>query len=125
MRIKGNKASFGKARSDVVGRYGSLERFEKAGEEILLGDMGLVASHKIFDIKRIRAFQYRKTGYVERLESVGGMGRHTERNNVVVLTVLFELDRVVAFVTVKDKKTFGTLSTRPSMLVKVLDPFQT
>ena len=87
--------------------------------------MGLVASHKIFDVKRIRAFQYRKTGYVERLESVGGMGRHTERNNVVVLTVLFELDRVVAFVTVKDKKTFGTLSTRPSMLIKVFSSFQT
>ena len=54
-----------------------------------------------------------------------GMGRYTERNNVVILAILFELDRVVAFVTVKDKKTFGTLSTRFSMFVKVLDPFQT
>ena len=56
---------------------------------------------------------------------MGGMGRHTERNNVVILTVLFELDRVVAFVTVKDKKTFGTLSTRPSMLIEMFNPFQT
>ena len=54
-----------------------------------------------------------------------GMGRHIERNNVVILTVLFELDRVVAFVTVKDKKTFGAFSTRFNMLVKVLDLFQT
>ena len=53
------------------------------------------------------------------------MSRHTKRNNVVILTVLFKLDRVVAFVTFKDKKTFGTLSTLPSMLVKVLDPFET
>ena len=53
------------------------------------------------------------------------MGRHIKRNNVVILAILFELNRIVAFVTVKDKKTFGTFSTRPSMLVKVLDSFQT
>ena len=100
-----------------------MERFEKAGEEILLGDMGLVASHKILDVNRIRAFQYRKTGYVERLESMGGMGRHTERNNIVILAVFFELDRVVAFITVKDKKTFSTFSTRFNMFIKILNLF--
>ena len=53
------------------------------------------------------------------------MGKHTKRDNVVILAILFELDRIIAFVTVKDKKTFGTFSTRLNMLVKVLDPFQT
>ena len=53
------------------------------------------------------------------------MGKHTKRNNIVILAILFELDRIVAFVTVKDKKTFSTLSTRFNMLIKVLDLFQT
>ena len=56
LRTKGNKASFGKAKSDIVGRYGSLKRFEKVNEEILFNDIGLITSHKIFDIKQIRAF---------------------------------------------------------------------
>ena len=50
LRIKGNKASFCKAGSDVVGRHGSLERVVETGEEILLGNMGLVASHEILNI---------------------------------------------------------------------------
>ena len=50
LKIKGNKASFCKAGSDIIGRYSSLERIVKPGEEIFLGNMGLVASYKIFDI---------------------------------------------------------------------------
>ena len=56
---------------------------------------------------------------------MGGMGRHTERNNVVILAILFELDRVVAFVTVKDKEAFNTFRTRSGMLIKMFNPFQT
>ena len=125
LKIEKNKASFRKAGFNVIGRYSGLKCVVKTGEKIFFGNMSLITSYKIFDIKRIRAFQYQKTGYVKRLKSVRGMGRHTKRNNVVILTVLFELDRVMAFVTVKNKKTFGTLSTRPSMLVKVFDSFQT
>ena len=50
LRIEGNKASFCKAGSDVVGRHGSLERVVETGEEILLGNMGLVVSHEILNI---------------------------------------------------------------------------
>ena len=51
------------------------------------------------------------------------MGKHTERNNVVILTVLFKLDRVMAFITVKNKKTFNTFNTRFNMLIKMFNLF--
>lgn len=56
LRIEGNKASFRKAGFNVIGRYSGLECVVKTGEEIFFSNMGLVASHKIFNIKRIRAF---------------------------------------------------------------------
>ena len=56
---------------------------------------------------------------------MGGMSRHTERDIVIILTVLFELDRVVAFVTVENKEALNTFRTRPSVLIKVFNPFQT
>jgi hypothetical protein len=36
------------------------------------------------------------------------MSRHTERDNLVLLTISLEVDGVVAFVTIKDEKTIGT-----------------
>ena len=52
------------------------------------------------------------------------MGKHIKRNNVVILTVFFELDRIIAFVTVKDKKTFSTYNTRFNMFIKMLNLFE-
>ena len=56
---------------------------------------------------------------------MGGMGRHTERDNVVVLAVFFKCDRKVAFVTVEDEEALNTFRTRPSVLIKVFNSFQT
>ena len=64
--------------------------------------MGNMPSHKIFNIRRIRAFKDRKTGKVKRLKSIRGIKRHAKRDNVVFLTIILELGGVIAFVTVKD-----------------------
>ena len=74
----------------------------KAGDKIFFGNMGNMPSHKIFNIRRIRAFKDRKTGKVERLKSIRGMRRHVKRNNVVFLIIILELGGVIAFVTVED-----------------------
>ncbi len=47
------------------------------------------------------------------------MGRHAERNNVVGLAVIFEVDRVVAFVTVEDEQSIYSLRTMLGRLVKM------
>ena len=74
----------------------------KAGDKIFLGNMGNMPSHKIFNIRRIRAFKDRKTGKVEGLKSMRGMGRHAKRDNVVFLAIILELGGIMAFVTVED-----------------------
>ena len=51
------------------------------------------------------------------------INRHIKRNNVVILTVLFELDYVIAFVTLKNKKTFNTFNTYFNMLIEMFNLF--
>ena len=64
--------------------------------------MGNMPSHKIFNIRRIRAFKDKKTGKVEGLKSIKEMGRHGKRNNVMFLAIILELGEIIAFVTVKN-----------------------
>jgi hypothetical protein len=37
-----------------------------------------------------------------------GMSRHTERDNLILLTISLEFDGVVAFMTIEDQETIGT-----------------
>ena len=53
------------------------------------------------------------------------MGRHTESDDVVFLAVELEIGGVVTFVPIEDEKTITTGSSRLSVPVKVLNPFQT
>ena len=48
LRIKGNKTSFCKAGSNIVGCYGSLERVVETGEEIFLWRAHMVAERKCY-----------------------------------------------------------------------------
>ena len=50
------------------------------------------------------------------------MGRHKTRQNIVVLAVLLEFPRVVAFVPIEDQKAPTTHFLILGVLVKVLDP---
>ena len=100
--IEWNKASCPKPGFDIIERYSLEKRVIKAGDKIFLGNMGNMPSHKIFNIRRIRAFKDRKTDKVEGLKSMKGIGRHAKRNNVVFLTIILELGEMIAFVTVED-----------------------
>ena len=72
--------------------------------------MGNMPSHKIFNYATVSSFERTKATDIERLELVGRMGRHTKRNNVVVVAVGLEICRMVAFVTIEDKETFFGLA---------------
>ena len=52
------------------------------------------------------------------------MGRHTERDNIVILAVYLEFGRNMALVAVKDQEAIATLRSRLSMLIEVLNPVQ-
>ena len=52
------------------------------------------------------------------------VGRHAERNDVVLLVVELEVGRVVAIVAVEDEEAINPDFSSFSMLVEVLDPFQ-
>ena len=123
MGIEGNKASFYKAGFNIINRYNSLKRFIKTGQEILLSNMNNVMPYKIFDIKRIYAFKDRKISKVEKLKPVKGMGKYIKRNNIIILVIFFEFDRMVAFVTVKNKKALNTFRTRFDMLIEIFNLF--
>jgi hypothetical protein len=47
------------------------------------------------------------------------VSRHTERYNVLFLTVELEIDRMVALVAVEDKEAVGTLRTTLCIEIKV------
>ena len=51
------------------------------------------------------------------------MGRHAERDNVVLLAVELEVGRVVAVMAVEDKEAMNPNCSSFGMLVEVLNPF--
>ena len=83
--------------------------------------MGNMPSHKIFNYATVSFFKRTKATDIEKLEPIKRIGRHTKRNNVVIVAVSLEICRMVAFVTIEDKKTFKSLCTLFYMLVKVLN----
>jgi hypothetical protein len=50
---------------------------------------------------------------------------HAEGNNLVILAVLVESDRVVALVTIQNEQTVAPNSTPLCVLIKVLQPGET
>ena len=79
--------------------------------------------YKIFNIKRIYAFKDKKTGKVKRLKPVKKINKYIKRNNIVILAIFFEFNRIIAFVTVKDKKAFSTFRMRFDIFIEIFNLF--
>jgi hypothetical protein len=50
--------------------------------------------------------------------------RHTDSNNLILLTVLLECERVVALIAVDNKEPISAYNPLLYMLIKVLQPLQ-
>ena len=81
-------------------------------------------SHKIFNYATVSFFKRIKATDIEKLKLIKRISRYIKRNNVVIVAISFEICRMVAFVTIENKKTLKSLCTLFYMLVKVLNSIQ-
>ena len=97
-----HKASPCEATLDIpLGNRGK-EGLAKGAEELELADVVDMHAHQVLNLATVRPLQRPKAANIEWLEQVGGMRRHAECNNVVLLAIELEFGRVVALVAVED-----------------------
>jgi hypothetical protein len=68
----------------------------------------------------VQHLERRVAANIKRLEKVGGVRRHVESNNLVILAELIKLWRSMALMTVKNKESIRALCTRLCVSVEVL-----
>ena len=107
-----HKARPCKAALDIPLCHRGKEGLAEATEELELADVVDMHPHQVLNLATVRLLQRPKAANIEWLEEVGGMRRHIERNNVVLLAVTLEFGRVVAFVAVEDQQPIFAFCTR-------------
>jgi hypothetical protein len=56
--------------------------------------------YKIFSLAPIRLLKRGKTTYIKRLQKVRRVRRHTDSNNLILLAVLLECERIIALIAI-------------------------
>ena len=79
-------------------------------------------THQVLDLATVRPLQRPKAANIEWLEQVGGIRRHVECNDIVLLAIELEFGRVVALVAIEDQQPIFAFCTRCYIEVEVLDP---
>ena len=120
--IVGYKARPCKATLDIPLCDRGKEGLAKAAEELELAHVVDMHPHQVLNLATVRLLQRPEAANIEWLEQVGGMRRHAERNNVVLLAIELEFGRVVALVAVEDQQPVFALCPGCCMVVEVLDP---
>jgi hypothetical protein len=92
-----------KASLNVGTRQGLCTDLLVYPEKVKLIDMVDRLPGKLSYLKSVQRLERREAAYIKRLEEVGRVGRHTQRNNLVVCTELIKVWRSVAPMTVKDR----------------------
>ena len=80
--------------------------------------------YQALDLAAVYLLQQPKAANIEWLEEVGGIWRHIERNNVVLLAIELKFGRVVALVAIEDQQPVFALYLGRRIEVEVLDPIQ-
>ena len=76
-------------------------------------------SHKSLDLATVRLLKWSKTSNIKRLKKIRRMSRHVESQNIIVLAMSFKSIRMMALVTVKNKKLIYTLRARFCVLIEM------
>ena len=85
--------------------------------------MGYTRPHHLLDLLAICRLERAKAPNIEWLEDVRRVGRHAERDDVVLLAVELKVSRVVAVVAVEDKEAINPDCSSFGILVEMLNPF--
>jgi hypothetical protein len=96
-----------------------VECLDKRVEEVLLRDVGDLHPHHLLNLLAVQDLERAEAPNIERLEEVGRMGRHAERNNVVGLAKILKGYRVMAVVAVEDKQSMYPSCTALGRLIKM------
>jgi hypothetical protein len=100
-----------------------LESSVERGKEVLLSNVGYTCPYHPLDLLAVYRLKWAETPNIERLKNIRRVGRYTEGNNVVLLTVELEVGRVVAIVAVEDQEAMNPSCSSFGILVEVLNPF--
>ena len=82
--------------------------------------MGDVTVCQAFDFLLVRLLQRGKTTNVKWLQDVRGVRRHTEGDNLALLTEILEFERLMALVAVDNQQPIASYSSSLCVLNKVL-----
>ena len=96
----------------------------ETAKELELAHVVDMHPHQVLNLAAVRLLQWPKAADIEWLEEMGGVWRHAERNNVVLLAMELEFGRVVALVAVKDQQPALALCPGRCVVVEMLDPIQ-
>ena len=83
--------------------------------------MGDTCTDQVLDLATIRLLQQAITANVKWLEVVGGIYRHTERDDVIFLAVDLKWGKMMALVAVEDQQPAPSLCIRCRMVVEMLN----
>lgn len=98
LRIVRDQTSAAETSGDVFRRHASRIRCAKCQEEFDLGDLIDVCSDERINFFAVSAPGRAEETEVKWLRYVGGMRGKADRDNIVVFTVRFKLDRLMASV---------------------------
>ena len=76
-------------------------------------------SHKSLDLMIIHLLKWSKTSNIKRLKKIRRISRYAENQNIIIFIMGLKSIRIIAFITVKNKKSIYTLYARFCVLIKV------
>ncbi|KAJ0151444.1 hypothetical protein HZ326_6046 [Fusarium oxysporum f. sp. albedinis] len=119
-RVKWNKPSTSKSCFDIFFCHSGLKCGIKSRKELGFGNMVYGASDQTLDFSVICLLEHGKAPDIKRLKQMRRMRRHIKRDDLVLLTISLEVDRVVTFVAIKDQTTIATVGSLGCRPVQVL-----
>ena len=75
--------------------------------------------YKSFNLATVRLFKWFKTFNIKKLKKIRRINRHAKNQNIIILAVNLKFIRIMALVTVKNKKLIYIFRARFYVLIKI------